>query len=62
MALMDITLFVGKVVCTSSEFDCKNAGCLYLEAINCRVGTCISESSINNGFKDCVDGSDEKGT
>ena len=53
---MHIVSLVGKVVCKSSEFDCKSAGCMDPE--ECR-GTCIPISWVNDGEEECADGSDE---
>ena len=55
---MHIIFPVGKVVCKSSEFDCKVAGCMNPDHEKCR-GTCIPKHWVNNGKDSCADGSDE---
>jgi hypothetical protein len=44
--------------CTSSEFDCKAAGCTNPDNEKC-TGTCIPKSWVNDGKEECADGSDE---
>ena len=44
--------------CTSSEFDCKAAGCTNPDNEKC-TGTCIPKSWVNDGEEECADGSDE---
>ena len=44
--------------CTSSEFDCKAAGCTNPDNEKC-IGTCIPKSWVNDGGEECADGSDE---
>ena len=55
---MHIVSLVGKLVCKSSEFDCKSAGCMNPDQEECR-GTCIPKSWVNDGEEECADGSDE---
>ena len=52
------TTIIGKVVCLSSEFDCKVAGCMHPDHELCR-GTCIPKYWVNDGEDECADGSDE---
>ena len=52
------TTIIAKVVCSSSEFDCKVAGCMNPDEEECR-GTCIPKNWVNDGGEECADGSDE---
>ena len=48
--------FIGK--CNKTEFQCKTGECIHGNITNCN-GSCISKLFLNNGIKDCTDGSDE---
>ena len=48
--------FLGK--CNETQFQCKTGECKYDHYTNCK-GSCIPTTRLNNGIKDCSDGSDE---
>ena len=45
-------------MCGTNQFECQSGVCKYDENDNCD-GPCIKKDWVNDGEKDCTDGSDE---